>query len=408
VSVDYDIAIVGAGVVGATLAAALANSGLRIALIEASEPQPYDADAPLDLRVFAISRASERILRALGTWDEIEQAPISAYRGMHVWEAYGAGGIEFDARDVAEPDLGHIVENRLLQWALLRRVGDAPDIETLWPRQCTGLAVAPECMTLKFGDADGLRARLVVAADGAKSRLRQWGGIETRTHAYQQRAVVSHLTTERPHGAIARQVFLADGVLALLPLADGRSSLIWSTGEAHAGNLLAMPEADFAEAVARASDFALGAVTQADRRASFPLVRMHAERYVRPRLALIGDAAHSVHPLAGQGVNLGMLDAAVLAETLKAAADSGRDVGALGILRRYERTRRAENAAMVYSLDGIQKMFSMRAAPVRQIAGSGLRFVDRCAPLKKVFIRCALGIDGELPTLAMFAKPPPG
>ncbi len=399
-SAGYDIAIVGAGVVGATLAAALADSGLRIALIEASEPQGYDPDAPLDLRVFAISRASERILRALGAWDDIERARISAYRGMHVWEAYGSGGIEFDARDVAEADLGHIVENKLLQSALLRVIEDHHNIEKLWPRQCTGLAVEPAGMTLKFGDADKVQARLVVAADGANSRVRGWAGIEVNRHAYKQRAVVSHLSTERPHGAIARQVFLPGGVLALLPLADGRSSLIWSTREAHAEDLLAMPEADFVEAISRANDFALGAVTKADRRASFPLVRMHAQRYVRPRLALVGDAAHCVHPLAGQGVNLGMLDAAALAETLDRAVEQGRDVGALGVLRRFERARRAENGAMVASLDGIQKLFGARAGLIRELGGRGLGAINHCAPVKNLFIRRALGLGGDLPALA--------
>ncbi|HET6725600.1 MAG TPA: UbiH/UbiF/VisC/COQ6 family ubiquinone biosynthesis hydroxylase [Gammaproteobacteria bacterium] len=398
-SADYDVIIVGAGVVGATLAAALADSNLNVALVEARAPEPFEDSAPLDLRVFAISRASERILRALGVWDRIAEARVSAYRGMRVWDASGAGEIAFDAVEVGEPDLGHIVENRLLQSALLGRFADHRHITTLWPCACTGLTANPDAMSLKLDDGRELRARLVVAADGAGSRLRQWAGIEAPAHAYGQRGVVSHLTTERPHGAVARQVFLKEGVLALLPLADGRSSLIWSTGDRHADELLAMDEGDFCHAVSHAIDYAVGAVTAADRRAAFPLLRMHAECYVRPRFALIGDAAHAVHPLAGQGVNLGMLDAAALAEVLKDTAAGGRDIGSLGVLRRYERWRRGENATMVWSLDGFQKLFGA-TGPVRAIGGWGMSLVDRCAPVKNAFIRRALGIEGDLPALA--------
>ncbi|HET7371148.1 MAG TPA: UbiH/UbiF/VisC/COQ6 family ubiquinone biosynthesis hydroxylase [Gammaproteobacteria bacterium] len=402
---DYDIIIVGAGAVGATLAAAVADSGLKIALVEACEPEPFNAQAPLDLRVFAISRASERILRALGAWDTIAAAKrICTYRGMQVWDAAGGGRIEFDAADVGESDLGHIIENRLLQSALLKRADAFSNVTMLWPRACTGLAVERDCMSLKIDDGSELRARLVVAADGAGSRLRQWAGIEAPAHSYKQRAIVSHLTTERTHGGVARQAFLDQGgVLALLPLADGRSSLIWSTDDAHADELLAMDEAAFHDAITTASGFALGAVTDSDRRASFPLRRMHAERYVRPRFALVGDAAHSVHPLAGQGVNLGLLDAAALAETLTAAASSGRDIGGLPVLRRYERARRSDNAAMVWSLDGFQKLFRA-AEPIRSLGGWGLGLVNRCAPVKNAFIRRALGVEGELPALARVNK----
>lgn len=399
-SADYDLIIVGAGAVGAALAAALADSGLRIGLVEARAPEPFSVEASYDLRVFAISRASERILRALGAWDAIAAARIGTYTGMEVWDATGDGRIRFHATDIGEPDLGHIVENRLLQSALLARVADRDDVTTLWPRACVGLAAAPEFMTLKLDDGSSLAARLVVAADGAGSRLREWAGIEAPSHSYKQRAVVSHLTTERPHRGVARQAFLEDGVLALLPLADGRSSLIWSTSEHHAESLLAMDDAEFRSAIDSASGFVLGAVTVADRRASFPLARMHAEHYVRPRFALIGDAAHAVHPLAGQGVNLGLLDAAALAETLKQAAARRRDVGAERVLNRYERWRRADNAAMVWSLDGFQKLFGASAFPLRMARSFGLGMVDRCAPVKNAFIRRALGTTGDLPPLA--------
>ncbi|HET7568994.1 MAG TPA: UbiH/UbiF/VisC/COQ6 family ubiquinone biosynthesis hydroxylase [Gammaproteobacteria bacterium] len=399
-SADYDVVIVGAGAVGATLAAAIADSMLKIALVEAREPEPFDAGAPLDLRVFAISRASERILRKLGAWDAIAAANrICTYRGMQVWDAAGGGRIEFDAADVGEPDLGHIIENCLLQSALLDRVAAFSNVTTLWPRACTGLAANRDYMSVKFDDGGELRARLVVAADGVGSRLRQWAGIEAPSHSYNQRAVVSHLTTERHHDDIARQAFLDNGVLALLPLADGRSSLIWSTDNSDAEELLGLDDAGFNHAVSKASDYTLGAVTANDRRASFPLVRMHAERYVRPRFALVGDAAHSVHPLAGQGVNLGLLDAAALAGTLTAAAANGRDVGALSILRRYERARRADNAAMVWSLDGFQKLFGA-AEPIRALGGWGLSLVNQLPPVKNAFIRRALGIEGDLPALA--------
>lgn len=393
-----DIAIVGAGVVGAALAAALADSGLDIALVEAREPQPFDANAPLDLRVFAISRASENLLRAVGAWETIAAARLCSYTGMEVWDT-GGGRIEFHAADVGEPDLGHIIENRLLQSALLDRIAARGHVKTLWPRACTGLSPEADAMALTLDSGETVRARLVVAADGAGSRLREWAGIQAPSHDYRQRAVVSHLTTEQRHRGIARQAFLDDGVFALLPLADGRVSLIWSTAAVHAEELLAMPDEEFCTAISAAGSYALGAVTAADRRASFPLMRMHAGRYVRPRVALIGDAAHAVHPLAGQGVNLGLLDAAALAQTVADAAARGRDIGAIGVLRRYERWRRSENAAMVWSLDGLQKLFGARALPLRQARSAGLSTVDRMRPVKNAFIRRALGISGDLPDL---------
>lgn len=394
-----DLAIVGAGIVGVALAAALADSGLDIALVEAREPQPFDANAPLDLRVFAISRASEHLLRTVGAWETIAAARLCSYTGMEVWDS-GGGRIEFHAADVGEPDLGHIVENRLLQSALLDRIAARGHVKTLWPRTCTGLSPEADAMALTLDNGETVCARLVVAADGAGSRLREWAGIEVFSHDYRQRAVVSHLTTEQRHRGVARQAFLDDGVLALLPLADGRVSLIWSTSAAHAEELLAMPEEDFCTAIAAASGYALGGVTAADRRASFPLLRMHAERYVRPRFALIGDAAHAVHPLAGQGVNLGLLDTAALAQTVADAAKRGRDIGVIGVLRRYERWRRSENAAMVWSLDGFQKLFSARPLPLRRARSTGLSTVDRLPVVKNAFMRRALGVSGDVPPLA--------
>lgn len=401
-SPDYDIIIVGAGAVGTALTALIANSGLRIALLDGREPAPYNPADPLDLRVFALSRASEQLLRSVDAWESISQSRLSTYTGMHVWQSNDRGHIEFDAADVGEPNLGHIVENRLLQTALLESALNHDNVTALWSQTCAELTVTRHQARLQLDSGRELSARLVIGADGARSRVRRWAGIEAPTHHYKQRAVVSHLTTEQPHLGIARQVFLDEGVLALLPLADGRVSLVWSTSDSRAQKLLSLDADGFNKAVSQASEQRLGMVTASDRRASFALTRRHAEQYVRARIALVGDAAHTVHPLAGQGVNLGLLDAGALATVIQAAVGKGRDWSSIATLRRYERDRRTANAPMIRAFDSLQKLFNT-APPLNRIAGVGLSLINRITPARNALIKQALGLGHIAPA---HRKPP--
>ncbi len=387
--------------VGAACAALLAAEcrDLRIALLE-----PQAAPLPagdLDLRVSALSRASERLLLRLDAWDAVRARGAAPYRRMSVWDEGatpdGTGSIHFDAATLGEPDLGHIVENRAVQAALLA-AGGARGVVTLRARLAR-LDLDGACVGLETDDGRRFAAGLVIAADGVDSPARHMAGIVSIEHAYGQHALVAHLRPERPHADAARQRFLATGPLALLPLADGRVSLVWSTTPAQASELLATDRDTFDAAVTRASGEALGALRLASDRAAFPLRLMHAREYTRTRFALVGDAAHAVHPLAGQGVNLGLLDAATLVQVIVDGRRAGLEPGEARVLRRYERWRKAENLPALATMDALKRVFAASWPGFPALRRLGVSLVDRATPVKDALMRRALGITGDLPGL---------
>lgn len=394
---EFDLIIVGAGVVGATLAAALCGSGLHIAILDAREPPRFDPKADWDLRVFALSPASRQLLEAVGAWKSIPAGRVCAYTAMQVWDATGRGRIKFDCAEVGEEALGYIVENRLLQHALWQRLEQAGNITVIHPARPDAVHFDAQHVVLSLQGGGRLQARLLVAADGADSTLRKLADIETKGASYRQQAVVAHLSTKKPHCNTARQRFLPGGPLALLPLADGRVSLVWSLDDPRADEIRALDDAQFCAAVAQASEYVLGEITGTTIRAAFPLQRLRARAYVRPRLALIGDAAHAVHPLAGQGMNLGLLDVAALSAVIHAAVARECDIGDLAVLRRYERARKGDNLAMIVALDGFKRLFGNDIRPVALLRNAGLNAVDRFTPLKSAFMRRAMGLNGKMP-----------
>lgn len=397
----YDLIIIGGSHVGATLACALGEAGLRVAVVEArAAAREWPADS-VDLRVFAITRASQHIFQHLGAWEAMAELGISPFRRMEVWDAGGSGRIQFDCADIGEPGLGHIIESRVIQEALHRRLEGLDSVDWLCPAQLAEFqanAAGPARVTLADGRV--LEGALVVGADGAESRLRALAGITLERQEYDQQALVAVITTERPHQETARQRFLPDGPLAFLPLRDGRCSIVWSLPPERCEELLALEEGEFLACLGEAFDHRLGRMLATGERVAFPLVRRHATRYIGTRVALVGDAAHTIHPLAGQGVNLGLLDAAALAESLLAARAAGRDLGGERALRQYERGRRGANQLMMHAMDGFKGLFGSPLAPVRQLRNLGLDLVDRAGPLKGVIIRQAMGLEGELPALA--------
>jgi len=403
----FDIVIVGGGPVGACAGTLLARgtrgaAGLSVALLEPRPPDRVAADArPPDPRVVALSRASERLLKRTGSWDQIPPTRLSAYERMRIWHESippsSPAVLVFDAADVGEPDLGHIAESRALQVALLSAFAESGG--HIEPEPFTGLSIGEQ--HAEVGTPRGtLVARLVVGADGAQSALRAAAGLSIETRAYGQTAIVANVATERPHEATAWQRFMHDGTLAFLPLGDGTSSIVWSADDARALGLVSLSDAAFAAELDRASDLALGRTRVVSERLSFPLTRLAAQRYVAQRVALIGDAAHVVHPLAGQGVNLGLLDAAALAQQVAGAVASREDPGALRVLRAYERWRKSELAGMAQAIDAFDRLLAHGAGPVARLARRGLSWVNRSQELRRFFIYRALGMSGELPDAA--------
>lgn len=401
-----DIAVVGAGMVGAATAALMARMApdASVAVLDAESPPHWQPGGEVGLRVSALSEASRRVLSACGAWDEIAAGRISPYTRMRVWDgatpAGGAGAIRFSAGDVAAPVLGHIVENELVRLALRNALRRLPNVKLLDGTRLETLAFTDARAVLGTEDGRRLQARLVVGADGASSPSRALAGLEIHGHDYEQRALVCHVRCQLPHGETAWQRFLPEGPIALLPLADGRVSIVWSMKPARAEELLAGDDEAFRAAVARASDGCLGDVLEFGPRAAFPLRMRYAPAYTRARYALVGDAAHTVHPLAGQGVNLGFLDAAALAETVAGGLAAGRDPGDHALLRRYERWRKAENIIAMRAFDGINRLFSNDDPALGALRRAGFSLVDRLGPLKGVFIRRAMGLDGDLPKVA--------
>ncbi len=382
----HDIAVVGGGPVGAAAAIALRQQGFRTVLVErAAAPAPYDP-AGYDLRVYAVAPHSARLLDRLGVWTSISARRISPYAAMRVWERGPDHALEFDGAASGLAELGWIVEHGLVVDALWARLEGVSRYER------TGIRSAQFGETgsvLHLADGGELRARLVVAADGADSQLRGLAGIDTVSWPYAQRAIVCHVRTSRPHRATAWQRFLSSGPLAFLPLTDGRCSIVWSAEEPLAQELLELDDAAFMVRLGEAFEQALGEVLETTPRISFPLRLLHAQDYARPGLVLVGDAAHAIHPLAGQGVNLGFADVEQLASTLAEAREAGRDWSAPRTLQRYARARKAANLEMLAVTDGLYRAFRLRLPGVKAVLGLGMEAVGRLGPLKNWLARQA-------------------
>ena len=385
-----DVAIVGGGMVGAAAALSLARAGFATALLEAREPAAWHISDEVDLRVVGLAPSSIALLDELGVWPSIRDARSGRYSHMHVWDAENGAAIDFDAADEDRQLLGYIVENNLVQWMLWQALEPA-GVQRLCPTKVHGFEVREDRVQLELVNAEPVSARLLVAADGASSPLRDMAGIATRGRDYGQRAIVAHVRTERAHQNTAWQRFLPTGPLALLPLADGRSSIVWSLPEAEAQRVLALDDAAFLNELGMASDFRLGPISATTPRAAFPLKLQLAERYQSERFVLLGDAAHAVHPLAGQGVNLGLRDVIELRDTLCAARDAGRDIAAEHVLRRYARRRRSADTLDALGFDALARIYAWQAPPWVAARGLGVRLLDRLGPLKRRIAAHAAG-----------------
>ena len=401
-----DLIIVGAGMVGSTLALALQGAGLSIKLIDAGplDVQPFALTDPFEPRVSALSAASQRILERVGAWPGIAGRRISPYTDMQVWDGSGTGQIHFSAASVHAEVLGHIVENRVVQDGLLDALKASGSIDLLPNARLERLQQTEHGWSLTLADGQQLGADLVVAADGANSAVRRLAGCATREWDYMHHAIVTSVRCAEPNQQTAWQRFTDDGPLAFLPLQRDEDthwcSIVWSATEAEAQRLMALDDQAFCQALGRAFEYRLGDVLEADPRLCIPLRQRHAKRYVQPGLALIGDAAHTIHPLAGQGVNLGLLDAAVLAEVLLAAIARDARLGDMRVLARFERRRMPHNLAMMAAMEGFERLFQADPLPLRWLRNTGLKAMQAMPEAKALFVRQALGLSGDLPVLA--------
>lgn len=397
--IDCDIAIVGGGMAGSALACALAGSAYRVVIIENTAKVPFVPAHFFDPRVVALSVASQQFFEQLGAWDFIRAQRLSPFERMQVWDAEGTAQVCFDAADLQQPALGHIVENSLVVAALHQRLQDAVNVSWLCPDTVTGLQddeKVPHCeLFLQSGAV--VRCQLVIAADGAQSALRKLAGIKTVEWDYGHSAVVATVRTENPHERTARQRFMASGPLAFLPLRDNDgdehwSSIVWSTAPEAAQALLGLPDAEFAAQLGKAFEHRLGDIIEVRGRFAFPLRQRHAQMYHQGRVVLIGDAAHTIHPLAGQGVNLGFMDVKVLAEELLDAQAKQLSPAHPVVLKRYQRRRRGANLTMTATMELFQRLFARRELPVRWLRNTGMHGIDALPALKKKIMRSAMGL----------------
>ena len=431
----FDVVIAGGGMTGGMLAAALAErSTLSVCVLERERPEPFEpgSSPEYDIRVSALSIATKRLFENVGAWEAVRSRRLCPYRRMMVWDGeagevegrHGSPRTRFDAAGIDAEALGYIVENRVVQLALLERLERADRVTLRCPERLAsfrhkGAGAAPDpASSASPGPAPGappgrattvevvlesgerLETRVLIGADGAGSAVRRLAGIAHERSAYDQHALVTTIETELPQQDITWQRFVPSGPQAFLPLVGHRASMVWYHEADEIARLNALDDEAFALAMEAAFPVELGGVRSVVERASFPIAKAHATDYIADRVALIGDAAHTVHPLAGQGVNLGMLDAAALAEVLWEADAAGRDVGSLRTLRRYERWRRGENAAMIAVLDGFHHVFGPQPLPMRALRRLALGVADRAGPLKRTLMRRAMGVAGDLPALA--------
>ncbi len=402
-----DVAVVGAGFVGLVLARALASAGLAVVVIDREDPARV-TDAGFDGRVSAISAGSRRVLEALGLWGGLA-AGAQAITDIRVTDGASPAFVHFDHHEIGDGPLGHIVENRLIRAALLTAARGDEGIALIAPAAVAGIALDGPVARVTLGDGRAIAARLLVGADGRNSRVRRAAGINVTEWRYDQAAIVTTVTHARPHQGVAEEHFMPAGPFAILPLTDDdegrhRSSVVWAERAARVADFLALSETDFNAELARRFGDHLGAVSAVGPRWSYPLALTLAERYVGQRVALVGDAAHAIHPIAGQGLNLGIRDAAALAEVVVDAGRLGLDIGMKTQLLDYERWRRFDNTCLAAMTDVLNRLFSRRFAPLVWARAAGLAAINRIAPARRLMMREAMGVAGELPRLVRGEK----
>jgi len=396
---EFDVIVVGAGMIGTTIACLLAKLGLRLALIDDRPLAGWSAktDHP---RVSAINPAVIRLLEHIDIWDSIRQKRISLYTKMQVWDAQTDAYIFFDAMDMGKPMLGAIVENTAIIDSALERLRSNYLVSVLETAKIINLQHRGEQVSVTLeNNHEPLRASLVIGADGARSAVRELSTIETDFHDYEQQAIVAPVSLEKGHQETAWQCFTETGPIALLPLEDGRCSLVWSCDHPKSEYLMGLSEQSFCEALSAVFEHKPGKVIACGKRFAFPLQQRHAKRYFKDKCVLIGDAAHTTHPLAGQGANIGFMDAVALAEVIEEAISKGQSFNRHTVLRRYERWRYGENQLVLGLMKGLQSLFSRPDTTTKTLREIGVNVTDKITPVKYQLARYAMGLSGDLPKI---------
>jgi 2-polyprenylphenol 6-hydroxylase len=397
---DADVVVVGGGIIGGTFACLLGQAGLNVILLDAGVRQ-VNALKKVDARVFAITLASEQILKRAGAWRRLQEEDVACFRKMHVWDENGLGEVKFDSASICQATMGYIISHQAIVDALQEKLLDMENVRCIWSVSPAFIKEEMDAMLLETEDGLQFRSKLVVAADGCNSKLRSLANIHYQKHDYKQSALACVVTTEFPHAEVARQRFLKRGPLAFLPMVDPhQSAIVWSSSPDHIQRLKEMGKSAFHFELAEAFANELGEIEESTERVVFPLSRAQAEHYIQSRMALIGDSAHSIHPLAGLGANLGLLDAAALAEEVIDSVQRGRDPGRLQVLRRYERWRKGENQSMMYLMDGFKQLFENQSQSVQWLRNFGLDIVDSLPVAKHAIMKRAMGLKGDLPKIA--------
>lgn len=404
--VKVDIAIVGAGMVGLTLANLLVKQGKTIAIIDRNQVAAFEDHQEVQSRVTAVSPGSQAIFEYVGAWAAMAEKRVSAFTNMHVWDEEGDSNIQFNANDMDRNNLGHIVENFVIQTSLHEALQQQSNVEWFLPELIRKANTFQDHIEVELESGTVISAKLLVGADGGRSTVRNLAEIAYSEKSYQQMGLVALIETEHSHENTAWQRFLSTGPLALLPVnqdaannpkKNKQCSIVWSVSEDYADELMKLNEHEFADALTQASDMQLGNITLKSKCAAFPLISGQAESMVQPRIALVGDAAHALHPLAGQGANLGFTDAAVLADVLE---QTERDIGSLKVLRKYERARVGETQIMQTAMDSFVKVFGTNNRAVVAARNVALQTADSIQPVKKFFMKHAMGLSKDRPTYA--------
>lgn len=399
---SFDVAIVGGGPAGCSLAAILGANGLNVVCIDQDDPSKTPS-GNTDGRTTAISFGSRRVLEEAGIWDMLE-SKTCAIRDIEIRESGSPVLLDFLSADVGEEAFGWIAENRTLRLRLYARLKQLQNVKHLAPTKVEDFSIDETGVNIHLQNSDSIRARVVIGADGRQSFTRRWMGIDTRGWSYKQRALVCVVTHENPHGNVAVEDFRPEGPFAILPMLDDnsgnhRSSIVWTEHGLEKSSALQWDEAVFEAALNERFPENYGRVRMAGKRFSYPLGLIHAHYYIGPRMALVGDAAHGIHPIAGQGLNLGLRDVAALAELLIVAKSRGEDVGSDELLNAYQQARRLDNMAMAAATDTLNKIFSNNFTPLRILRKAGLKVIQHVEPARKFFMLQAMGKAGILPAM---------